>query len=90
MTLDQFYAYTPYETHLVGEAHAMKSRAAYQLAAWSAWHIEAFQRSKQLPKLNDVLQRMGGKPTERKSGAEILEAVRLMNVAAGGKVAKNG
>lgn len=91
MSLSEFWALTPYQTRLYVQAHGQRQQLEYRRALWAAWHIEAFQRIKQLPKLDDLLSRFAGKPVTRKSGQEILDAVRAMNAAAGGKdLTQNG
>lgn len=85
-----FWALTPYETRLAVEGLNARAAAEYRRSAWLAWHIEAFQRSKRLPPLADVLGRMTGEKPKRMTGPEMLQAVEMLNAALGGKVEVSG
>ena len=81
----RFWGLTPYQTRLAVEQRGADARAQYRLAMWTAWHAAAFERSKQLPKLEDILKRLDGAPAKRMTGEEMLRAVEALNTAAGGK-----
>ena len=55
----EFWALTPAETIGVLKAAAWREEQAHKRAAWLAWHMAAFQRTKRLPALASLL---GGKP----------------------------
>jgi hypothetical protein len=54
------------------------------LALWTAWHSEAFARTKRLPPADKVLAKFDGRAPRRLSADEILRKVELLNAAWGG------
>jgi hypothetical protein len=52
--------------------------------AWLAWHIAALQRTRRMPKLDELTHRRRMK--RRQSSAEFWDIMRAHVIAAGGKV----
>lgn len=91
MSEGEFWKSTPFQTRLFIEAAAERERLAYRRAIWAAWHMAAFERSKRMPKLSQVMQQVERKkPTTRKSPAQLLAMIVDMNAAFGGKDLRNG
>lgn len=58
--------------------------ADYRRTLWGAWHAASFQRSKRLPALERLLQRLGGRRAVRMSKAQILAKVKQLHALFGG------
>jgi len=79
---------TPYETRLFIEAAAKGRNDEYRIAIIGAWHVEAFQRTKRLPKLAHVMKRLD-RSLEKKRGdkltpEQIWQGFKLHNLRLGG------
>ena len=55
-----------------------------------AWHVAAFNRSKRMPKLRRLLDRMLGKKRKRSSWQEQLKMVEALNQQFGGTDKRKG
>jgi hypothetical protein len=55
---EEFWGLTPVETRKWCEQAAEREIADHRLGLWSAWHQEAFRRTKRLPKLSTLLGRL--------------------------------
>lgn len=75
------YELTPHELKLLAQNHADKKQDEYNLALFTAWHAEAFHRSKKLPKLNKILKLPKKKKESKKDLTSIFNDKELKKLA---------
>jgi len=87
MRADEFWSSTVYETREFIRARGEEDERCYQLAIWHAWHVIAFDRSKRLPDLKNLLRSFGSKKKPRKPQTveQMAEAARFLTIMFGGK-----
>jgi hypothetical protein len=84
-----FFAMTPWQFSVYCKSYGKKMEAEYQQAAWLAWHIEAFARTKKLPKLKDVLGNNELKKSSKSGMIDYLKAYKLRyGVEHGSKISR--
>jgi hypothetical protein len=77
MTPTEFSAITPREAVMFIEGRQSLERRQFQLALITAWHTEAFARTKKLPPLKSLLDKASGGPSDREAArAERAERAR--------------
>jgi hypothetical protein len=75
MSPSEFWELTPYEISLMFEGYAARQTEHQQELIYLAWHIEAFARQKQLPKLEKLLR------TKKQPAKRQLSKTELIKIA---------
>jgi hypothetical protein len=57
-----------------------------QMAMWSAWHIAQFQRAKRLPRLDNLMRKIGRRRVAPKTPMQLLEIAKMIT----GQMQKSG
>jgi len=52
---------------------------------WQAWHTAAFERIKRLPRLGEMMKQMGKVTRKPQTAKEILNVVKGITIAFGGR-----
>lgn len=70
----EFWAMTPWQLGKAIAAHSEALQAEYANAISIAWHGAAFERSKKLPELSDIMQKLLPRPKAKKLDEKLLVA----------------
>ena len=71
-----FWRQTPRLFFLAVRGKARAAQTEHRNRAWLAWHIEALQRTKRLPRLSDLAPGPS-RPVKPKSSSQLLAIARL-------------
>lgn len=68
------------------DGEADRRHDAFELAAWTAWHVAALTRTQRLPQLKAVMPKRRRRPVAATpaSSAELWRRVEVLNLIAGG------
>lgn len=87
----EFWASTPYDTREWCRQHAERETSGYKLGTYIAWHCALYARQKRLPELATIMKRFDTPaPVKPQSAAALLDKVRILNAAFGGKEIRHG
>ncbi len=81
----QFWDYTPAEINLLTERYNQNRKQHIDDIIYLAWHVEAFARTKKLPKLKDLIGK-NKKVNKPQTVEQMLNTVKLLNQAFGGRI----
>lgn len=81
----EFWELTPKEFKIVLEVYADKQRERYNDLIYVAWHVEAFQRQKKLPKLSELIKTKKTKK-QIQTDEDMFNVVKSINSMYGGEV----
>ena len=81
MAPSEFWRTTPWVIGQLIDAEADEVKAAYDMALFAAWHVEAFARTKKLPELRKLLDR--GKPPPSAVDARVRAVMSMFPRRAG-------
>lgn len=84
ITPTEFWDLTYREIYAVLDGARIAARRARQMAIFTAWHVEAFSRTKRLPDLAGILRKM--EPAEVMSPRQIRTAIIAAAEAMGSRV----
>ena len=80
-----FWSLTWAEFYHMAKGYVRRSTQRRNELIFTAWHIEAFARSKVLPKLESLIH-YDDAPKEEQTADEMVAMVMLLNAAYGGEV----
>ncbi|GAH06867.1 unnamed protein product [marine sediment metagenome] len=69
---------TPYKTRVWIEGRLDGITDQYKLAAWQAWHMAAFSRTKKLPDLEKLMRKIGGEKPKQQSPKQMLKMAEMI------------
>lgn len=80
-----FWVMTPRELDGWVRARTRVAKEAFAQGLTFAWHSAAWGRSKTIPDLKPIIDRVVGRPARRMTGRDLLGVVAGINKALGGK-----